>query len=349
MIRAPVCRIRVLWVLVAHPAFPQRPILTEQVSAVSVTLQAVSPVNDSVVWVGGHGGVMLRTLNGGRTWGRLATPGGDSLQFRDVHAVSADTAYALSAGPGTRSRIYRTTDGGASWQLQFLNRDSSAFYDCFDFWDAGHGIALSDAVHGRLVVITTADGGTTWTPLPPDAMPQAAPGEGGFAASGTCLVTARPSYVWIATGAEGQGKVYRSANAGRTWDVAVLLFSRGSQTSGAVTLALRDSVHGVVLGGDLSAPDAFRDNVARTTDGGRTWTLGAPPPFPGAVYGSAYAFGRDSPLLVAVGPNGAAYSRDDGGSWTRLSSQAYWAVVFAGPKRGWMVGPAGRITRVEFR
>jgi len=119
----------------------------------------VSPVNDSVVWVGGHGGVMLRTLDGGRTWIRLQTPGGDSLQFRDVHAVGRDSAYTMSAGPGERSRIYWTADGGETWQRQFLNRDSSGFYDCFDFWDARHGIAMSDAVDGRLVVIATADGG----------------------------------------------------------------------------------------------------------------------------------------------------------------------------------------------
>ncbi len=326
----------------------QQPTLTEQVSGVAATLQAVSPVNDSVVWVGGHAGVILRTLDGGRTWTRLPAPGGDSLQFRDLYAVSADTAYALSAGPGERSRIYRTADGGASWQLQFLNRDSAAFYDCFDFWDPTHGIAMSDAVNGRLVVITTSDGGATWVPLARDAGPEAAAGEGGFAASGTCLVTARPGYVWIATGSQGAAKVYRSADRGQSWTAALLPFTTGSQTSGAMTLAFRDSLRGAALGGDLGAADAFRDNVARTADGGRTWTLGARLPFPGAVYGSAYAAGSAPPLLIAVGPKGAAYSREDGGFWTVLSSQAYWAVAFAGPRWGWMVGPGGRITRVEF-
>ncbi len=346
--RALAWRVAALVPFLASRAAAQQPALLEQRSGVAATLQAVNPVNDSAVWVGGHAGVILRTLDGGRTWIRLTAPGGDSLQFRDVFAVSADTAHALSAGPGERSRIYRTSDGGVTWDLQFLNRDTSAFYDCFDFWDPDHGIAFSDAVEGHLLAIATSNGGANWEPLTREVLPPAAPGEGGFAASGTCLVMATPAYVWIATGAEGRGKVYRSRDAGRTWAVSVLPFSPGSQTAGAVTLAFRDSLHGAVLGGDLSAADAFRDNAARTADGGRTWRLGGRPPFPGAVYGSAYARGGSPSLLVAVGPKGAAYSRDDGATWTALSSQAYWAVGFAGPRRGWMVGPGGRITRIEF-
>lgn len=333
--------------VLAAQGLPPRPVLSEQTSGVQATLQAISPVTDSVVWVGGHAGVILRTLDGGRTWTRLAAPAGDSLQFRDVHGVSRDTAYVLSAGPGARSRIYRTNDGGATWQLQFFNRDSSAFYDCFDFWNAGHGIAVSDAVAGRLVLITTKDGGMTWTPVAPEAIPPADPSEGAFAASGTCLLTTVPRYVWTGTGGGGAGKVYRSADAGSTWSVVTLPLQRGSPSSGVVSLAFRDSLTGVALGGDLSAADAYRDNVARTTDAGRSWALGGRPPFAGAVYGSAYGPGS-SPVLVAVGPKGAALSRDDGGTWTPLSSEAYWAVAFAGGSRGWMVGPGGRITRLEF-
>jgi photosystem II stability/assembly factor-like uncharacterized protein len=325
----------------------QLPALTEQASGVGMTLQAVSAVDDSTVWVGGHGGVILRSANGGRTWQRLNVPGGDSLQFRDVYAVSRDSAYLLSAGPGARSRIYRTINGGVTWQLQFLNRDSSAFYDCLDFWDAAHGIALSDAVGGRLVVIATTDGGATWVPLAREARPEAAVGEGGFAASGTCLVTARPEYVWITTGSNGLGKVYRSADRGQHWSAVVLPFPPGSQTAGAMTLAFRDTLHGVALGGDLGAPDAHRDNVARTDDGGHRWTPGGQPPFVGPVFGSAYVPGSHPLALVAVGPRGAAISQDDGRTWAALSAQGYWAVG-AVERRGWMVGPGGRITRLDF-
>jgi photosystem II stability/assembly factor-like uncharacterized protein len=298
------------------------------------------------VWVTGHAGVILRTLDGGRTWTRLAAPGGDSLQFRDVHAVSRDTAYVLSAGPGDRSRIYQTTDGGATWQLQFLNPDPNAFYDCLDFWDPRHGMAVSDAVAGRLVLIKTENGGGSWTPVAPEVIPPADSGEGAFAASGTCLITRRPGHVWIASGARGAGKAYHSTDAGASWSVITLPLPRGSPASGVMTLAFRDTLIGAALGGDLSAADIFRDNVARTEDGGRTWTVGGRPPFAGAVYGSAYVGGAP-PALVAVGPKGAGLSRDDGLTWIALSSHPYWAVGFGSASRGWMVGSTGRITRVD--
>jgi photosystem II stability/assembly factor-like uncharacterized protein len=273
-------------------------------------------------------------------------PGRDSLEFRDVHALSRSAAYVLSAGPGARSRIYQTTNGGARWQLQFMNQDSSAFFDCFDFWDEQRGIVVSDAVAGHLLIITTANG-RDWAPVLREQVPAALEGEGAFAASGTCLIARPPGYAWIGTGAGGQARVYRSADAGQSWTVARLPFRGDPRASGVVTVAFRDSLHGAALGGEISVPNSWRDNVAVTADGGRTWGSGSRPPFPGAVYGSAYVPGTDPPILVAVGPGGAAYSRDDGQTWKVLSSQGYWAVAFAG-RRGWMVGEKGKITRIEF-
>ncbi len=75
---------------------------------------------------------------------------------------TATPAYLLSAGPGPNSRIYKTEDGGLNWQIQFINRDSSAFYDCFAFWDRKSGLAFSDNVGGKFPYVTTLDGGITW-------------------------------------------------------------------------------------------------------------------------------------------------------------------------------------------
>ena len=150
-----------------------------QASGTSALLQAVSPVNDRVVWVAGHAGTYARTTDGGATWHVATVPGADSLEFRDVHAVDASTAYLLSAGPGERSRIYKTTDAGRTWTLQFANRDPAAFFDCMDFWDADHGMAFSDAADGRFPIIRTSDGGRTWSRLPPAAIPAALPARAG--------------------------------------------------------------------------------------------------------------------------------------------------------------------------
>jgi photosystem II stability/assembly factor-like uncharacterized protein len=87
---------------------------------------------------------VLRTVDAGATWLNFAPPGTDDLLFRDVEAFDADTAVILAIGPGDASRVYRTTNGGQSWTLTFLNDDPNAFYDCMAFFDQDRGLALSD-------------------------------------------------------------------------------------------------------------------------------------------------------------------------------------------------------------
>ncbi|HET9709269.1 MAG TPA: hypothetical protein VFP39_13300 [Gemmatimonadales bacterium] len=308
----------------------------------------MSAPNDRIVWVSGHAAAVLRSTDGGATWTSFVVPGAaaDSLQFRDVFAADATTAYLLAAGPGSRSRIYQTTDGGRNWQLQFTNPDSSAFYDCFDFWDARRGVALSDGVGGHLLIRRTTDGGAHWDLPPADSLPRAQKGEGGFAASGTCIVTLAGHFAWIGTGAADTARVLTSEDGGRSWRATATPIAAGN-FAGIATVAFRDTLHGLVLGGKLGSPAEFSDNVAVSGDGGRTWRLAGRPGFSGAVYGAAVIPGRAG-SVVAVGPRGLAYSGDDGSTWTTLDTLAYWSVGFASRRIGWAVGPAGRITRIRF-
>lgn len=324
-----------------------KPMLEPLSSGSTALLQAVSAPSDGIVWVSGHAAAVLRSTDGGATWTSITVPGAaaDSLQFRDVYAVDATTAYLLAAGPGSRSRIYKTTDGGRNWELQFTNPDSSAFYDCFDFWNARRGVALSDGVGGHLLIRRTTDGGGHWDLPPADSLPLAQKGEGGFAASGTCIVTLAGHFAWIGTGAADTARVLESEDGGRTWRATATPIAAGN-FAGIATVAFRDTLHGLVLGGKLGSPAEFSANVAVTDDGGRTWRLAARPGFSGAVYGAAVIPGRAG-SVVAVGPRGLAYSGDDGSTWTTLDTLAYWSVGFASRRIGWAVGPAGRITRIR--
>lgn len=328
-----------------HP----KPLLVPQQSGTTALLQAVSAPSDNVAWVSGHRATVLRTIDGGATWQRLTVAAGDTtLEFRDVHALDGKTAWVLAAGPGSRSRIYKTTDAGQTWNEQFVNRDSSAFYDCFDFWDGQHGLVLSDGVGGRFVVRRTDDGGAQWTLISDSLFPPAQKGEGGFAASGTCLTALGGRLAWIATGAADTARVLFTGDRGATWQV-VATPVRGGSFAGLATVAFRDPLHGLSAGGNLGDANSRTDNVAVTADGGRTWTLAGRPQFPGAVYGAAYVSGR--PVVAAVGPRGLDISWNDGTAWTGLDTLAYWSVGFAvgSSRTGWAVGPGGRITQIRLR
>ena len=335
--------------------------LTPQASGTDALLIGTSAVSSQVAWASGTRGTVLRTTDGGHTWQNRSVPNADSLQFRDVEAMSAQVAYVLSIGAGSDSRIYKTTDGGASWTLQYQSDDPQAFFDCMAFWDTEgprdslHGFAFSDAVEGpdgtsRFVLLTTTDGGTTWTRVPADSLPPAFEGEGSFAASGTCATAQGERHGWIGTGnAAGQpARVLYTTDRGQTWQTAPVPIDAG-EAAGIASVVFRDAQHGLALGGDIGAPIRTDSSAARTADGGRSWQRAASPAFEGPVYGAAHVPGTPTPTLVAVGPGGVSYSTDDARSWTALDTTAYWGAAFANPEAGWLAGPEGRLTRVRFR
>ena len=320
------------------------PDVVAQASGTDVLLVGLDALSDSVVWTSGTNGRVGRSLDGGASWHFVTVPGADTLQFRDVHGVDAMTAYVLSIGPGSASRIYRTSNGGATWVRLFENRLRGAFYDCFDFWPDGGGLVFSDAVDGAFPIVRS-ERGRVWEVLPPREQPEALDGEGGFAASGTCLVTLGEESAVIGTGNAATARVLRTSDRGRTWTSSSVPVG-GGEAAGITTLAFRDAAFGVALGGDLTRPDVAQHSGAVTEDGGRTWRSAAAPTFPGAVYGAAFV--PDSNVLLAAGPGGLAYSMDDARTWTTLDTLSYWNVDAAGPSAAWAVGPEGRIARIDF-
>jgi len=303
-------------------------------------LRGVSAVSATVAWASGNNGFYLKTTDGGAKWEAATVPGAEALDFRDVDAFDADTAYLLSIGEGDRSRIYKTTDGGKNWQLQFTNRNPKAFFDAMSFWDASRGVAVSDSVDGRFVIIKTTDGGATWKEIPPEKTPPALAGEGAFAASGTCVVTQGKNNVWIGTTA---ARVLRSTDGGDTWQVATTPVQTGQPSAGIFSIAFKDANNGVVVGGDYRKEGEARDNVATTADGGRTWNL-VKGPLPGG-FRSAVSYAPGASMMVSAGPSGSDYSLDGGASWAPIAGQGYHAISFAQSGAGWAVGEGGRIAK----
>ena len=316
---------------------------TLQTSGVTARLRGVSAVSGRVAWASGSGSIVLRTDDGGVTWKKI-TVTGDTLDFRDIDAIDEQTAYVLSIGNGAASRIYKTTDGGTSWTLQFRNDDPKAFLDAMTFWDADHGVVIGDSVDLKFYILTTANGGRDWTRVTTDGLAPSLPNEGAFAASGTNIAVYRKKYAWIGLGSAARARVLRTTDGGRTWKVFETPL-RSGQSSGIFSVAFRDARHGVIVGGDYQKEKEAIDNLAITSDGGATWTLvkGL------SGFRSVVAYVPGTTMLVAIGPAGGDYSTDDGRTWTVTPGPGFDTFGFVrGQKFGWAAGARGTIGRLSF-
>ena len=325
--------------LLAAPLFAFQLQWTPQLTSVDARLRGISAVSEKVAWASGTGGTVVRTTNGGDTWNAVVVPNAAQLDFRDVDAFSEKVAYILSIGNGEASRIYKTTDGGETWTLQLANKAPKVFLDAMAFWGPDQGVAYSDSIDGQFVIFLTVDG-RTWQRLGAERLPAALPNEGAYAASGT-NVAVYGDHVWIGTTAS---RVLHSPDRGRTWAIAPTPIPT-SESAGIFSIAFRDALHGVAVGGDYKQETAAVDNVAITSDGGKTWTLGKAL----SGYRSAVAYApRSKSSWLAVGPRGADVSHDDGRTWQPFAGARFHAFAFA-PRSGigWGVGERGSVGRLE--
>lgn len=310
-------------------------------SGTTAELRGLSVVSASVAWASGARGTVLRTADGAQ-WQAISVAGAEKLDFRDIHAVDADIALVMSAGPGDASRIMRTDDAGKTWRQVALNSYKEGFWDAMGFWDADNGIVFGDPVDGKFQVYVTADGGATWRQLQPAGL-ESQQDEGAFAASGTALTVHGSRDAWIATGGAQAARVLRSSDRGASWRAASLPIPAAAPGKGIFSVGFLDAQHGMAVGGDYKQALLEGVNGARTADGGATWHavsvlptgyLSVVMPVPGAAR-----------ALVAGGLAGSGYSVDGGHSWKVLDRTPINTVGFANPATGWAVGPKGLLMK----
>ncbi len=333
--------------------------------------RGLSVVTERTVWASGWtapGGIVdgrvFRTTNKGASWQSVGPPGAQGLQFRDIQAFDANTAVIMSVGNTSDAfRIYRTTNGGRTWTLTFVNQEPTAFYDCMTFFDRHHGLALSDPIDGRFRILATKDGGRSWQIVNAD-MPPALTGEFAFAASGQCIVSTgdildgrghdddddddddrghrgkskHDDVAWFASGGAATSRVFRSRDGGKSWKVYDTPI-RSNEAAGTFALAFRDTDNGIAVGGDLVTPAASPDALALTRDSGRTWKLvvDAPNEYRSGVHWV------DDRSAIAVGPTGSDATFDRGRSWEGFDDGSFDTIDCV--KRGacWAAGEQGRV------
>jgi photosystem II stability/assembly factor-like uncharacterized protein len=311
----------------------------------TASFRGLSVVSERVVWASGTGGTVIRTVDGGKSWNVMTVPGAEKLDFRDIEAFDANTAYILSIGNGESSRIYKTTDGGTKWKLQFKNDDPKKFFDAIACRGRFECYAVSDPVKGIFHFIQTFDGGNNWYEASGSYLVRASPNEAAFAASGTCLIRSGQNLFFVTGGSAA--KVYKlqilSGDHGIDAPPGVPVpIINGNPGSGIFSIAMWDTKNGVIVGGDYEKPNEAKDNLAFTTDGGKTWKLGTGL----SGYRSAVAY-IDQKTIIAVGTNGTDFTKDGGKNWTKIGSEDFNAVAAKGRKAVWAVGPKGMVAKLK--
>jgi photosystem II stability/assembly factor-like uncharacterized protein len=252
---------------------------------VTAALQIQERDTEPKIWAGIEGIGLYRSAHD--RWARQASFPGTHVAGLAVNTADRDTFFALA-----ESSLYRTRDGGRTWQGFGLGGPGSAVMiapgDPFTLYVAGARVFRS------------TDLGATFTRL---EVPEL-----GFAQS-LAVATPRLLYLagWTPAGpaAPDEPRVWRSADAGATWT----RIDAGLPAGGAIALAAGLGDAGVLYAGATGG-------VWKSEDRGDHWTLasdGLPDPGDAAA---AFAV-TSGPVYASLG-SGIWKSDDSGATWRRL-------------------------------
>jgi hypothetical protein len=323
----------------------------------SVGIRYMDAVDANVMWVTGYDGFATsrnynwfsRTIDGGVTYTAgvvfpsSITPSiGDtsSYSISNLEAIDANTAWICAyqrsspysiTNPGG-GVIYKTTNGGASWSnvtaAGMFTNVANSFANFVSFLTPSVAIANGDAVGGEYELWRTIDGGVTWTAVPGSNIPN--PLSSNEYAIVNLYAKFGPSHFWFGT---NQGRIYRTTDAGVTWNVSAVAASNTTITE----IAFSDTNNGVAYVASGAGGNTFQ--MFNTTNGGVTWSLITPLSpnvgrndicsIPGTNFYASVGAGNTNQVI--------SYSKDNGATWTNWGSTGiqYLTVDFVDDQTGW--------------
>ncbi|MFN7455967.1 MAG: WD40/YVTN/BNR-like repeat-containing protein, partial [Gemmatimonas sp.] len=299
--------------------------MTDRYFGGTVGAVAVAPSNPDVVYVGGgefairgnvsHGDGMWKTTDGGRTWTNIGLNDTRQIAKVRVHPTNPDLVYVAAQGhvwgPNAERGVFRSKDGGKSWQKILFRDDSTGAADLVmdpgnpnvlyaGFWQAHRKPWMLVSGGKGSGMFKSIDGGDTWTEITKNpGLPTGLWGNIGITVSG-----ANPRRVYALIEAD-QGGVYRSDDAGATWQ----------RVNDERKLRQRAWYYSKIYADPKNPDVVYASNVQFqvSKDAGKTWSNLNPP------HGDSHDLWiapDDAGRMIEADDGGASVSVDTGKTWT---------------------------------
>jgi len=299
------------------------PLFDDQPCA-SIGAVAVFQPNPNVVWAGTgepqnrqsspYGCGVFRSTDGGRTWADAGLRDTRHVSRIAVHPTDPEVAYVAAVGhlfgPNEERGVFRTTDGGASWEkVLYVDENTGAVDLVMDPSDprtlfaamyqrrrTAFGFSASGAGSG---LYRTTDGGDHWTRLE-EGLP-----EGDLGRIGIDVYRRDGNVVYALVESRGAGRgLYKSTDRGDSWRKVSSRNPRPMYFS--MVRIDPNNPERIYLGGvRLSASD----------DGGRTWWEGDAADGIHVDHHALWVDPRNSDYVLLGNDGGVATSVDGARTW----------------------------------
>lgn len=306
------------------------PIFDEQ-DSYSVGCISIDPSDSDIIWVGtgenvggrhvGYGDGVYRSEDGGQTWQNMGLPNSEHISKIIVHPENSDIVWVAAQGPlwnkGGDRGLYKTTDGGKSWEKTLGDEEWTGVTDLLidprnpdqlyaATWQRHRTVAAYMGGGPGTGLYSSTDGGESWEELT-TGLPESDMGKIGLAIS-----PQQPDIVYAAIELyRGTGGIYRSADRGSSWE------KRSDVVSGGTGPHYYQELY--------ASPHQFeRIYLADATmqvsdDGGKTFTNLNTQYRHGDNH--ALTFKKDDPDYLMIGTDGGVYeSFDLGKTWRYMQN-----------------------------
>jgi photosystem II stability/assembly factor-like uncharacterized protein len=305
-----------------------KPVFDQQGTS-SIGSIAVADSDHNVIYVGtgeacirgniSYGDGVYKSLDGGQHWQNLGLKDTRHIGAVIIHPKNPDIAFVAALGhayaPNTERGIFRTRDGGKSWEKVLYVDDKSGGIDVvFDpknpnvlfasTWQVVRTPYSLNSGGPGSGIYKSIDGGTTWKRLEGHGLPSGMWGRSGVTVSG-----GDSSRVYALIEAK-EGGIYRSEDAGDTW-TRVNEDERYRQRAWYFSHIFADPK-------SQDTVYVLNTGLFRSRDGGKTFDL---LPAPHGDHHGFWIDPADTDRLINGNDGGATISVDGGKSWTSQDNQ----------------------------